>query len=118
VLDSGTGAARFRAAIAATEAGTEVVMTWSRPQWEDRGVVCNAGRLEHGLSPIAELSEASSRIDVPPMEEASVAELAEAFHLRADPLTADSTTRSALARCESRGPHFRAGVPSRTRARW
>jgi succinate dehydrogenase / fumarate reductase flavoprotein subunit len=83
--------------------------------WANCGVVRDAAGLASGLAQIQELGQASSRVDVLPSEE-GWAELGHALDLRAGLLTAEATIRSAIARAESRGAHFRSDFPQLDRA--
>jgi succinate dehydrogenase / fumarate reductase flavoprotein subunit len=83
--------------------------------WAHCGVVRDAAGLANGLSRIEELGRASSRVDVLPSEE-GWAELGQALDLGAGLLTAEATIRSAVARVESRGAHFRSDFPQLDRA--
>jgi succinate dehydrogenase / fumarate reductase, flavoprotein subunit len=78
--------------------------------WAGCGVVRTAKGLERTLQRVAEVEEASARLEVRPDVEGHV-ELAHAFDLRSSLLSARATLVSALERRESRGAHRRSDHP-------
>ncbi|MGI8968825.1 MAG: FAD-binding protein [Chloroflexota bacterium] len=78
--------------------------------WENCGVVRSEERLLQGLEKVAEVQDASARVDVRPSAE-GYQDLAQALDLRSSLRVAEVTIRGALERRESRGAHQRSDYP-------
>ncbi len=78
--------------------------------WEYCGVVRSEERLRQGLAKVAEVQDATARVDVRPSAE-GYQDLAQALDLRSSLLAAEVTIRGAIERRESRGAHQRSDYP-------
>ncbi|MDX1615171.1 MAG: FAD-binding protein [Candidatus Promineifilaceae bacterium] len=112
--DAGTVAAAHAELDALIRPGEELARPLQRAirnaMWETAGVVRDEAGLRHGRERLAQIRQASRRLDVRPNSE-GYKDLALALDLRGSLLAAEATLLSALARTESRGAHQRRDYP-------
>jgi succinate dehydrogenase/fumarate reductase flavoprotein subunit len=85
--------------------------------WEKVGPLRDASRLEAAIDRIAELSDMRISMSIPPHRDFNVEWIA-ALELEQMLIVAEAIARSAIARTESRGGHFRLDHPERDDKNW